>query len=223
MDQFHWADPPSRTAFPVARAGYPFIFAGAFVTLVLALLELTVLTLLALAVTLFVCAFFRDPDRVTPKREKAVIVPADGRVVSAGAVDENPFIEGRCMKVGIFMSIFNVHVNRIPYAGTVKSVRYYPGKFYAADKKKAVSENEQNAVVMTTDDKQKLAVVQVAGLVARRIICWIDDEDRMRAGQRFGLICFGSRVDLYLPIDTELAVHTGDKVTAGSTILGYLP
>ncbi|MGM0452272.1 MAG: phosphatidylserine decarboxylase family protein [Thermodesulfobacteriota bacterium] len=223
MDQYNWADPPSRTAFPVAGAGYPFIAAGAFVTLVLALLELTALALIALVATLFVCYFFRDPDRVTPNQPTAVIAPADGRVVSAQVVDSNAFVEGRCMKVGIFMSIFNVHVNRIPFVGRVKAIRYTPGRFYSADKEKAATDNEHNAVIMTAGGMYTIAVVQVAGLVARRIICWIKEEDTMAAGQRFGLICFGSRVDLYLPAETDVAARVGDKVKAGSTILGYLP
>ncbi len=223
MDQYEWADPPSRTAFPVAGAGYPFIAAAAFITLVLALLELTALALVALVATLFVCCFFRDPDRVTPNDPAAVMAPADGRVVSAQMVESNAFVERRCMKVGIFMSIFNVHVNRIPFAGRVKAIRYTPGRFYAADKEKAATENEHNAVILTGGDMHTMAVVQVAGLVARRIICWIKAEDMVAAGQRFGLICFGSRVDLYLPADTEVTAHVGDKVKAGSTILGYLP
>lgn len=222
MKQYNWADPPSRTAFPIARPGYPFIFAAAFVTVIFALIEFAALAIAGVLVTLFICYFFRDPDRVTPDREKAVISPADGRVVFARVVDANPYVDGPCLKIGIFMSIFNVHVNRIPYSGVVKEIRYYPGRFYSADKDAASTQNEQNALVLTTPEQQAIGMVQVAGLVARRIICWAREEDPVTVGQRFGMICFGSRVDLYLPADTRLDVKMGDKVCAGATILGNL-
>lgn len=226
MQPYDWADPPSRSAFPIARPGYPFIFAAAFATIVLALIGFGALAIVGLLATLFICYFFRDPDRATPVQKNAVISPADGRVVSARVVDKNPYLEGeegRWMKIGIFMSLFNVHVNRVPYAGIISAIKYYPGRFYSADKEIASMSNEQNAITLTTGDNQRITFVQIAGLVARRIICWVNERDPVVSGQRFGLICFGSRVDLYLPAETEVAVSAGDRVRGGATIIGYLP
>ncbi|NOY69787.1 MAG: phosphatidylserine decarboxylase family protein [Deltaproteobacteria bacterium] len=222
MDKYIWADPAQGSAFPVARPGYPIIAASAFVTLILALIGLKCLTLSALFVTGFICAFFRDPDRVTPDIENAVICPADGRVVSASVVKENPFVTGPCMKVGIFMNVFNVHVNRIPVNGVIESITYRPGRFLPADKTEASTKNEHNAIVIKMEDGTRVGVVQIAGLVARRIICRKAESDSVAAGSRFGMICFGSRVDLYLPPDTRITVSAGEKVKAGSTIIGYL-
>lgn len=210
------------TAYPIARAGWLFIGASAFTTFVLALCGLTVFAIIGLLVTFFICYFFRDPDRMTPNEPNAVISPADGRVVSTGMVEENPFIDGPCVKIGIFMNIFNVHVNRIPFSGKIKDIRYFPGKFYSADKEEASVSNEHNAVILETEKNQTICFVQIAGFIARRIICFVKKEDVMTCGQRFGLICFGSRVDVFLPADTPLSVAKGDKVKAGSTVIGHL-
>lgn len=222
MSDFFRADPQSQTAYPVAKAGLPYIFASAFVTVVLSLIGFAYFALFGILVTLFICYFFRDPDRVTPKKSDAVISPADGRIVFVGIEESNPFIEGPCLKVGIFMSIFNVHVNRIPYSGSIKKILYHPGKFYAADRKRASVENEHNAIILETSKHREICFVQIAGLVARRIICGVQEGDNVIHGQRFGLICFGSRVDVYLPSDTSLEVTKGDRVKAGSSIIGYL-
>lgn len=221
-NNFFRADPPSQTAFPIAKAGWPFIGAAAFVTFVLALIGLGALALIGMGATLFICNFFRDPDRVTPTNEGAVISPADGRIVYTGVVNENPFVAGPCLKIGIFMNIFNVHVNRIPFSGTVKKISYFPGRFYSADKEKASTDNEHNAVILETETHGDIGVVQIAGLIARRIICHVQEGNSMTCGQRFGLICFGSRVDVYLPPDAHLEVVKGDKVKAGASILGYM-
>ena len=223
MDQFKWADPPSRTAFPVAAPGYPFIYAAAFATVIFALIGFTVLAIIGLLATIGICLFFRDPDRATPAAANALVAPADGRVVFARKIDDNPYIDGPCIKVGIFMSVFNVHVNRMPFSGTISDIRYYPGKFFSADKDKASFENERNAVILQTVDNRTIGVVQVAGLIARRIISWVNVDETVETGHRFGLICFGSRVDLYLPEEAEVSVKPGDKVTAGFTIIGRLP
>ncbi|OQY55053.1 MAG: phosphatidylserine decarboxylase [Desulfobacteraceae bacterium 4572_88] len=222
MQDFSWSDSPSQTAFPIAKPGYPLIFAAAFVTTIFALLELTFLSLLGLAATLFICCFFRDPDRLIPTEQDAVVSPADGKVILAGAVDWCPFFEGPCMKISVFMTVFNVHVNRAPHEGTVRGVIYYPGKFFSANLDKASAENEHNALLIETDKGAKVCVVQIAGLVARRIICKVQDGDRLGRGQRFGMICFGSRLDVYLPADAKLDVAVGDKVSAGTSILGHL-
>jgi phosphatidylserine decarboxylase len=220
--KYRWPDPPSDTAFPIARPGWPIIFGAVFVTFVLALSGFGVAALIAMAATLFICCFFRDPDRVTPDEERAVICPADGKVVFTGIVESNPFLPGRRLKVGIFMSVFNVHVNRVPLSGKIEHIAYYPGKFMPADRPAASTKNEHNAVTLETGAGEHICFVQVAGLIARRIICNVKAGDLVTAGQRFGMICFGSRVDVYLPADAMLQVRIGDKVTAGTTILGYM-
>ena len=220
--QFNRVDPPQTSALPVANAGYPFIGAAAFCTFVFALLEIAWLAILGLIATFFITYFFRDPERFVPSPENAVVSPADGRVVQAEVVDQNPFIEGRCLKIGIFMSIFNVHVNRIPYTGTIENTIYKPGKFVSADKAAASLQNEQQALVLETEKGQKIGFVQIAGLVARRIICRVQPGDAVIRGERFGMICFGSRLDVYLPAEASAEVAKGDKVKAGQSILVYL-
>ncbi len=220
MNKFFRSDSPSQTAFPVAKAGHPFIFVAAFTTAILALLGLTTFTLIGLVITFCICGFFRDPDRVIPAEKGLVVSPADGKVVVAGVVKKSPFFNGECMKISIFMSVFNVHVNRVPYNGRVKEIDYYPGKFFSANLDKASQQNEHNAVSIEMENGKPLCVVQIAGLIARRIICHIKPEDQVRRGQRFGLICFGSRLDVYLPTDINLKSTVGDKVKAGTSILG---
>jgi phosphatidylserine decarboxylase len=222
MSSFFRSDIPSQTAFPLAIAGYPFIFACVFITVVFALLGLVTLSLIGLAATFFVCYFFRDPDRVIPNDTGCVVSPADGKIISTGLVDNSRFFVGSCMKISIFMSIFNVHVNRVPHEGHIKEIQYYPGKFFSANLDKASADNEHNAVFTETEDGKNICTVQVAGLIARRIICKVKKGDTVDRGQRFGLICFGSRVDVYLPPGIRLKVAVGDKVKAGTSVLGEL-
>jgi phosphatidylserine decarboxylase len=222
MDKFFRPDPVSQTAFPVAKAGHPFIICAAFSTFVLALLGLTTLTLLCLVVTFAICGFFRDPDRVSPAQQGVLVSPADGKVIAASTVDNSPFYNGPAMKISIFMSVFNVHVNRVPFAGRVKEIKYHPGKFFSANLDKASSKNEHNAVLIEMENGKLLCVVQIAGLIARRIICNLQPGDKVMRGQRFGLICFGSRLDVYLPADITLKVAVGEKVKAGESALGQL-
>jgi phosphatidylserine decarboxylase len=220
MNPHSWPEPPGQLAFPVAKAGYPPILGAAFVTLIFALLGMTYLTLLGLVITFCFCGFFRDPDRVIPNQPDAIVSPADGKVISVGPVDGTSFYEGGCQKISIFMSVFNVHVNRIPFDGQVKRVGYHPGKFFSANLNKASLQNEHNAVFLETSAGKPLCTVQVAGLIARRIICKVQSGDEVRKGQRFGMICFGSRLDVYLPDDVETKVSVGDKVKAGSSVIG---
>jgi phosphatidylserine decarboxylase len=222
MGDFFWADAPKQTAFPIASPGYSFIFAAAFSTVIFALIGIEWLVCVGMLATFFICYFFRDPDRVTPSMNAAIISPADGRIVQASIVSMNPFIPGECYKIGIFMSVFNVHVNRVPFSGIIKSISYQPGRFHPADKDVASMQNEFNAIVLETEQRQKICFVQIAGLIARRIICGIREGDTVIRGQRFGMICFGSRVDVYLPAQTKINISIGDKVTAGSTILGVI-
>jgi phosphatidylserine decarboxylase len=207
---------------PVALEGYPFIAFFALVTLVLAILGYTVFSLAALALTAFTLFFFRDPERVSPEEEDVVVSPADGKVILIEKVFDEQFVKEHAYKISIFMNVFNVHVNRIPFPGVVTQVLYSPGSFFAANSERAALENEYCAVIMNTPGPQKMAVVQMAGLIARRIVCWATKGDVLTRGQRFGLIRFGSRVDIYLSLHTQLEVRVGQKVKAGETILGYL-
>lgn len=222
MEHYKWVDPTNKTAFPVARPGYRFIFAAVFATVILALTGVAALTLLALAATGFICWFFRDPDRPIPTADGAVVSPADGKIVAVGPVENSLRGNEPSIKISIFMSVFNVHVNRAPCSGTVDKILYYPGTFFSADLDKASEKNERNAVYIQTDNGKKICVVQVAGLVARRIICDVAEGETVEQGQRFGMICFGSRLDVYLPTDVQAAVSLGDKVKAGTSILAYM-
>ncbi len=207
---------------PVAKEGYPFIGFAAFCTVILALLGLSIATLIAFIATTFIVCFFRDPERFTPIRADALVSPADGKVIHVEKIPENPFIVGEVQKISIFMNVFNVHVNRIPVSGKVEKILYKPGKFYSADSAQGGLENEYCASIISTPQGHTLAFVQIAGLIARRIVCWLEPGDEVTGGRRFGLIRFGSRVDLYLPIDTDVIIKKGDSVRAGETVLGYL-
>jgi phosphatidylserine decarboxylase len=220
MNQSNWSDPPSQTAFPMARAGYPFIFASVFVTAVFALLGIGILAVLGLLATGFICWFFRDPDRLIPNGQGLIVSPADGKVIKVEPVDTSPYFEGACTRISVFMSILNVHVNRSPHEGTIRQVSYHPGKFFSANLDKASADNEHNALMLESASGKCIGFVQIAGLVARRIICAVQAGDTIKRGQRFGMICFGSRLDIYLPLDTEIRVVVGDRVQAGSSVLG---
>lgn len=208
---------------PIAKEGYPFIAFSAFVTLIIAVLGYDIIALPALALTTFVVCFFRDPERIGPVSEDALISPADGKVILIEKIIDDQYLLGQVYKVSIFMNVFNVHVNRVPVGGTVEKIIYTPGKFYSADSDRGAMHNEHCATILRSTRGQRLAFVQVAGLIARRIVCWLEVDDQVRRGQRFGLIRFGSRVDLYIPTQTQLEIVVGQKVRAGETVLGYLP
>jgi len=213
----------NENRLPVAREGWPFIL----IPLAAAALAVWIgwewpAAVLA-AVGLFSAWFFRDPERVTPEDGHAVVSPADGTIVKITPTDENGFLGDRRLQISIFMSLFNVHVNRAPLSGTVETVQYSPGKFLAANLDKASLENERNAILIQTSSRYRLLVIQIAGLIARRIACWVKPGDAVVRGQRFGLIRFGSRLDVFLPLDTDVRVQLKQKVKAGETILGYLP
>lgn len=211
-----------KTELPLALEGFPFILFSGFVTVVLALSGLTWLAVAGILVTAFITYFFRDPARVLPEDPNAVVCPADGKVIIVREVEDDRFLPGKAMKISIFMNVFNVHVNRIPLAGTVERVFLLPGRFYSADKDKAVLHNEYCALTIATPGQQRYAVVQIAGLIARRIVCRAEKGDQVTAGQRYGLIRFGSRVDLYLPLTTRVLVKEGQTVTAGESVLATL-
>lgn len=208
---------------PVAKEGVPFILFAGLLSLVFAILQYPLLAGGALLLTAFVLYFFRDPERIASDDEDALISPADGKVILIEKVFDDKYVKEHVYKVSIFMNIFNVHVNRVPFPGTVRKVIYTPGTFYSANTEKSSLGNESCGIVLDTQSGRKIAFVQIAGLVARRIVCWAGRGDVLTKGQRFGLIRFGSRVDLYLPLQTQLEISKGQKVRAGETILGYLP
>jgi phosphatidylserine decarboxylase len=208
---------------PIALEGYPFIACAAFATFIFAILGYALVAFVGVLLTCFILYFFRDPERIAPDEDDAVVSPADGRILSVEKVFDERYVKEHVYKISIFMNVFNVHVNRVPYSGRVSRIVYTPGSFYAADSEHAALENECNAIVIKTQqDDKTLAVVQVAGLLARRIVCWVSKNDELRRGERFGLIRFGSRVDLYLPQQMQVEVSAGQKVRAGETVLGYL-
>ncbi|MDW7773429.1 MAG: phosphatidylserine decarboxylase family protein [Desulfobulbaceae bacterium] len=204
---------------PIAVEGYPFIFFCAFITLVLGFLGFAFAAIIGIIVTGYVLMFFRDPERIGPDDPTAVVAPADGRIILVEKIPDEGFGK-EVHKISIFMNIFNVHVNRFPFRGTIESITFKPGKFYAADTERGALHNEYCAITVNTEFGIKYRVVQVAGLIARRIVCWAEKEDTLGTGERYGLIRFGSRVDLYLPLDVSIVVSKGQIVRAGESVLG---
>jgi len=170
---------------------------------------------------LFTLQFFRDPPRVIPQEPGVVVCPADGKVIAVDEV-EDPYLKRPSRRVSIFMNVFNVHSNRIPVPGMVKQAWYQPGSFLNASLDKAAHENERHALWIQTAEAQDVVVVQVAGLLARRILCYVRPDDKVERGERYGFIRFGSRVDVYLPMESKPAVSLGDKTQGGSQILAHL-
>jgi phosphatidylserine decarboxylase len=207
---------------PIALEAIPFVGVAATVTAVCFVLSWSVAGFAALVITLFILFFFRNPQRITPTDERAVIAPADGVVVYLGPAHEE-HLGVECQKISIFMSVFNVHINRAPLTGRVVDTFSVKGKFLDVRDERATFENERCGIVLETADKVRIVVVQVAGLIARRIVCYLGVGDTVKRGQRYGLIRFGSRLDVYLPAGTDLQVKMGDKTVSGETVLGYLP
>lgn len=207
----------------IAREGWPFL--GAAIALALLVTfggAPLVWSVPFWLVALFVLQFFRDPPRAVPGDAKSVLSPADGRIVAIEPVTD-PWLKREALKISVFMNVFNVHSNRSPIDGEVVSRWYHPGKFLNADLDKASTENERNALHLRSLDGQDITCVQVAGLIARRILCYVAPGDKLVRGQRYGFIRFGSRVDLYLPKGVQVKVIVGEKVRATTTILALLP
>jgi len=205
----------------IAREGWPFLALAA----ILAGLSSFYYAYLAIPmwlIFLFILQFFRDPPRVTVGGDSSVTAPADGRVIVIDE-SEDPYTNQASLKISIFMNVFNVHSNRMPVSGTVDRKQYYPGKFFNAALDKASDSNERNALLLTTKQGHRVTCVQIAGLIARRILCYVDEGSQVRKGERFGFIRFGSRVDLYLPKTTKVLVSLGDKVVGGETLVAELP
>ena len=204
---------------PIALPGYPFIFIAGGVTLALFFLGWRLLALLGLAVTAFLLYFFRNPGRAIPADMSAIVSPADGRVILADEVQETEFLQGAARRVAIFMNVFDVHVNRAPVAGRVILSQHRSGRFLAAFKEEAHQVNEQQVTLWEVEGGRQVLAVQIAGLLARRIVAAVKEGDVLPKGAAFGMICFGSRVDLYLPPECAIIVKVGDRVKAGESIV----
>lgn len=211
----------SKLETPIAIEGLKLIVPLAFLTLVFFVCGWRIAGGLALVVTMFMLFFFRNPRRPVPRGDHLVVSPADGKVVAVKDVREDMYLHQDVKRISIFLSVFNVHVNCAPINGTVESVRYNPGRFHVAAVEKASLENEQTAMVIA-EGQTKILVKQIAGILARRIICYANPGDIVEKGDRYGLICFGSRVDIFLPENSEIRVKAGDRVKGAKDIIAVL-
>ena len=205
---------------PLAKEGFVFIIPLLVVAILMFLLSFYWAAVFLGLGFLFVTWFFRDPERHIPNEPNIIVSPADGKITEI-ITEKEPINGELCKRVTIFLSVFNVHVNRVPIAGTIEEIRYNPGKFLAAFNPKASMDNEQN-IILINNGKTHVFVKQIAGLIARRIVCWPKKGDYYELGQRYGLIRFGSRVDILLPETAKLSVACGDRVSGGKSIIGYL-
>ena len=204
-----------------AREGWPFIAGAVAISALVSIFAGWVWYAPCWIIALFVLQFFRDPPRVVPQKINAVLSPADGRIVAVENT-QDPYLKRDAIKISVFMNVFNVHSNRSPVDGKVHNKWYFPGKFINASLPKASLENERNALWIKTDNDLDITCVQIAGLIAKRIVCHTKTGESLARGQRFGFIRFGSRVDVYLPLNTKVKVNIGDKVHATLTILAEL-
>ena len=205
----------------ITSDGYPFIIVFALITVLVYFFGKPWIAIFPLLITLFMVFFFRDPERRIPEGEGFFVSPADGKVILTRDIYEKDYLKAGSKEISIFMSLFNVHVNRSPYDGKVSFIKHSSGKFFVAYKDAASIENE-NTVMVLDGKNGKIVVRQVAGFIARRIVCRAKAGDALRHGERYGMIKFGSRLDVYLPKDVKIKVKVGDKVKAGETILGQM-
>ena len=206
----------------IAREGWPFLAAAAVASLAVTFIAPWYCSLPLWLLSLFILQFFRDPPRKIPGDERSVVSPADGRIVAVERT-QDPYLQRDALKISVFMNVFDVHSNRSPVAGTVEKDWYHPGKFFNATLSKASAENERKALWIKTVNGFDVVCVQVAGLIARRILCYVRSGDRLARGQRYGFIRFGSRVDVYLPQEVLVKTSIGDKVYAAESVLAELP
>ena len=204
----------------IAREGWPYLIGLGILAIIFTKFIGVYYSLPIWIVFLFVLQFFRDPPRLVPIAANAILAPADGKIVAVEKTFDS-YAKRDALKISIFMNVFNVHSNRIAVNGRIKSIEYFPGKFFNADLDKASVENERNAVVIDANGHD-ITLVQVAGLIARRILCYARIGDLVKKGERYGFIRFGSRVDVYMPLDVEPLVSVGDKVYATSSLLAIL-
>jgi len=209
-----------RSRLPLAREGYRLMAVAAATTAVLFVIGWKIAAAVAFLLTAFIVNFFRDPERTTPADPRLIVAPADGRVIKVASVRDDRFLHGPVTLVSIFMSPLNVHVNRLPVSGRVVDVRYNPGKYFRAFADKASLDNEQNAVLVEDAQGRRLCFVQIAGFLARRIVCYLQTGMQIERGQRYGMIMFGSRADIYLPPSAHVRVQVGDRARGGETAIG---
>jgi phosphatidylserine decarboxylase len=211
---------PGKKRGSIAAPGYPLVLASVVLIFLGVIGGWSWITVLGVLGTGFFTCFFRDPERTIPPEPGTIVAPADGKVVLVDEVPEEEFLQGMARRVAIFMNIFDVHVNRSPVAGTVTEMRHRPGGYRAAFRQDAARRNEQQALMLEDEAGRRVLVVQIAGLLARRIIPYIKPGQQLARGERVGMICFGSRVDLYLPPEGDIQVKVGDHLQAGSSIIG---
>lgn len=209
-----------RAGLPIAREGYRLIALAFVVALALWWLGGALGAALGAVLFVFVLGFFRDPEREVPNGPGLIVSPADGRVIKVARVQDDRFLRSEATMVSIFMSPLDVHVNRVPIAGRVIEMRYNPGKYFRAFADKASLDNEQNAVLMEDERGRRLCFVQIAGFIARRIVCYLHVGMETERGQRCGMIMFGSRADLYLPPEARACVEVGMRTRGGKTVIG---
>ena len=207
---------------PIVKEGLLFVAVAGIPAVAAGVLGWTGIAAAFGAVALFTAWFFRNPQRSAPKSDRAVVAPGDGRIVEISEEPEPRFLKDTSVRISIFLNIFDVHVNRIPCQGTVEQVAYQPGRFLVASRPEATLQNEQNALLIRAAQGTRVLCVQIAGLIARRIVCWATPGETVACGERFGLIRFGSRMDVFLPVGTKLKVKVGDHVKGGETLLGEL-
>lgn len=207
---------------PIVKEGVPFVGALGGVALLFSLAGWIIPAGVVGGFTLFTAWFFRNPSRTIPREPNAVVSSGDGKVIAIEEEFEPRYLKEKSIRLTVFLNVFDVHVNRMPCAGTVEGVSYQPGQFLVASKPEATLRNEQNAVMLKTESGAKVLCVQVAGLIARRIVCWVGQGERVQRGERFGLIRFGSRMDTFLPLGSKIRVAVGDRVKGGETIVGEL-
>jgi phosphatidylserine decarboxylase len=208
---------------PVAKEGIPFIVIGGLLTLGVWAMGGVWSTCLLGSFTLFTTWFFRNPARTIPPGENMVVSPGDGTVVAVEQEFEHRYLKEQSIRISIFLNVFDVHINRMPVSGSVEDIVYQPGKFMMANLPEASIGNEQNALMLRRPDGVKVLCVQIAGLIARRIVSWVVSGEQVEKGERFGLIRFGSRMDVYLPQSSTIRVQVGSKVKGGSSIIAEVP
>ncbi len=207
---------------PIVKEGLPFVGGLGGAALLFGLAGWIIPAGVVGGFMLFTAWFFRNPRRVIPQEPNVVVASGDGKVIAIEEEFEPRYLKEKSIRLTVFLNVFDVHVNRMPCAGTVEGISYQPGQFLVASKPEATLRNEQNAVMMKAESGAKVLCVQVAGLIARRIVCWVRQGERVQRGERFGLIRFGSRMDTFLPLGSKIRVAVGDRVKGGETIVGEL-
>jgi phosphatidylserine decarboxylase len=210
-----------QNPWPIAKEGLPFLIPMVLLTAILGFMGWKVWMSLGILFSLSIAYFFRNPRRKIPALQNVILSPADGRVIHVGECEEDRFLKEKTLKVSIFMSLFDVHLNRAPVSAKVLERSYLPGRFLVANADRSSLLNEQNVMILESEDRLKILLIQIAGFVARRIVCYAKAGDLLKKGEIFGLIRFGSRVDLYLPSEVKPIVRVGQHVKGGESIIGY--